>query len=332
MVMADEVLVLSRGDVAALLDTDIAYASQLRAFTAMGEGAAKPSSKIMLEYDGLDDLCFTYASRMLPFGAVCKFGSVNPANAGLGIPTVSATVLALDARTGRLAAIIEGTEITTRRTAAATTVAVEALAVAGPLRVAVIGTGVQAAAHVRALAARGRTTEVRLAGRSPARAAALAADLSTETGLAVQPAPDVRAAVADAQVVVLCTTAHAPVVQADWIADGALVVSLGSISPTRCEVGQDLVDRAARVVVDDPTSARVQAGPVVVALRSALLAEDDLVSLGGVLVRTSSGRRLPSDVVLYNSTGIGLQDAAAAAAVIATARERGAGQLLDLWQ
>ncbi|AIY18617.1 ornithine cyclodeaminase family protein [Pimelobacter simplex] len=330
--MTDEILVLSRSDVAELLDADTAYASQVRAFTAIGEGAPRPSSKIMLEFDGLDDLCFTYASRMLPFGAVCKFGSVNPANAEHGMPTVSATVLALDAETGRLAAIIEGTEITTRRTAAATMVAVEALAVAGPLQVAMIGTGVQAAAHVRALAARGRTGEVRLAGRSASRSAAVAAELVADTGLVVRSAPDVRTAVADAQVVVLGTTAHTPVVEADWIADGALVVSLGSISPTRCEVGQDLIARAARVVVDDRTSARVQAGPVVAALASGLLTDDDVVALGDVLVGAAPGRRFPSDLVFYNSTGIGLQDAAAAAAVIATARERGAGQHLNLSQ
>ncbi|GAA4090724.1 ornithine cyclodeaminase family protein [Nocardioides kongjuensis] len=330
--MDEPTLVLSRGDVAALFDADTAYDSQVRAFTAIGQGAARPSAKIMLEHPGLDDLCFTYASRLLPFGAVCKFGSVNPGNAERGIPTISATVLALDAGTGRLAAIIEGTEITTRRTAAATMVAVEALAVPGPLEVAIVGTGVQAAAHVRALAARGRTVEVRIAGRSAQRAASLANELAADTGLTVRGAADVRSAVAGADVVVLGTTSHTPVLDAGWVAGGTLVVSLGSISPTRCEVGQDLLARAARVVVDDRHSAQVQAGPVVAGLASGRLAAADLTGLGEVLVGLAAGRGGDDEIVFYNSTGIGLQDAAAAAAVIATARDRGAGQHLDLSQ
>lgn len=83
-----------------------------------------------------------------------------------------------------------------------------------------------------------------------------------------------------------------------------------------------MVRRAAAVVVDDPVTAAEHAGPVVEALARGVLTPDDLIPLGGVLTGGHTARTGPDDIVLYNSVGLGIQDAAAAWAVIDAARAR----------
>jgi ornithine cyclodeaminase len=98
------------------------------------------------------------------------------------------------------------------------------------------------------------------------------------------------------------------------------VVSVGSFEPDRAEVDAEVIRRAATVVVDDVATAVGHAGPVVTALADGMLAAEDLVPLGAVLAGDRVGRTTASDVVFYNSVGLGVQDAAAAWAVIRAAR------------
>ena len=98
-----------------------------------------------------DSVVFAYVSRLSrDTGAVAKFGSVNPGNAALGLPTVHAVITALDPVTGELVAVMDGTAVTTLRTAAAGAVAFDALSTADSAELALIGSGTQALAHARA--------------------------------------------------------------------------------------------------------------------------------------------------------------------------------------
>src|SRR5689334_17962907 len=129
--MTDDVLYLSRDRVTELLDTDAAIASQRAAFTALGDGTAELPGKIMHPSRFDDSVVFAYLARLsADTGAVAKFGSVNPANTAAGLPTVHAVINALDPVTGQLAAVMDGTAVTTLRTAAASAVALDALATA----------------------------------------------------------------------------------------------------------------------------------------------------------------------------------------------------------
>ncbi len=325
-----EILVLSQSEVASLFDLDAAYESQRNAFTAIGEGAPLPAEKVMLNYADTATVTFAYAARLAPFGPICKFGSVNPSNVDLGLPTVSSTILALDPHTGELAAVMDGTTITNRRTAAASVLVMNELAQPGELRATIIGYGVQAREHVRMIAARARPARLRVYGRSFEKCQSFVREMSAETGIDMQAMPDIQSSVGDANVVVLCTTSTTPLIASDWIAEGTLVLSLGSISATRCEVGQDFVRRVGRVIVDDKHSAHRQAGPVIAAIQSGLLHDKDLVEFGHVLVGQASGRANLKDVIYYNSTGIGLQDAAAVAAILTKAKARVIGQRISL--
>jgi ornithine cyclodeaminase/alanine dehydrogenase-like protein (mu-crystallin family) len=324
-------LLLSADDVAGVFDLDTALASQREAFHRLGSGEADQPARLMLPVSQDGSLAFCYAARIAPgSGAVSKFGSVNPGNAGAGLPTVSATVLALDSDDGRLVAIIEGTSLTALRTSAASALAAELLTRPGAATAAVLGPGVQGRGHVRALAHTLALEEVRLWGRDPRAAQRAAAALDREVRPHVLAAATLAEALAGADVVATCTGSSIPLVQAEQLAAGATVISIGSIAPDRSEVGLGVVATAGTVVVDHPPAALEHAGPIIQALAAGLLRETDLVGLGDVVTGRHPGRRAPDDLVFYNSLGLGVQDAAAAWAIVQRARSLGAGRRVSL--
>lgn len=323
--MTDDVLFLSGDRVTRLLDADTAIASQRAAFTALGDELADLPGKIMHPSRFDDSVVFAYLSRLsADTGTVAKFGSVNPANAAAGLPTIHAVINALDPVTGQLVAVMDGTAVTTLRTAAGSAVAVDALARADSADLAVLGSGTQALAHTRAIARVRDLKSVRLWSPNPERRARAAETLAAELLLPVEAAADAEHAVTGASLVAACTLSTTPVVRGEWLAPGCTVVSVGSFEPTRHEVDSEVVRRAAAggaVVVDDPATAAEHAGPVVTALRDGLLAPDDLIPLGAVLTGRRTARTGPDDIVYYNSVGLGVQDAAAAWAVIDAAQK-----------
>ncbi|WP_369190997.1 ornithine cyclodeaminase family protein [Streptomyces sp. R08] len=320
--MTDDVLFLSGDRVTDLLDADAAIASQRAAFTALGDGTADLPGKIMHPSRFDDSVVFAYVSRLsADTGAVAKFGSVNPANARAGLPTIHAVISALDPVTGQLVAVMDGTAVTTLRTAAASAVAVDALAAPDATRLAVLGSGTQALAHVRAIARVRDLTSVHLWSPNPERRTRAAETLAAELPFPVEPSATAREAVTAASVVAACTLSTTPVVHGEWLTPGCTVVSVGSFEPTRSEVDPDVLRRSAAVVADDPETATEHAGPIVDALREGLLTPDDLIPLGAVLTGRRAARTRPDDIVYYNSVGLGIQDAAAAWAVIDAAKK-----------
>lgn len=312
-------VMLSDAEVAAALDVDTAFATQRTAFEALGRGTARLAEKIALpnSTDGSVALC--YVSRLSPdHGAVCKLVDVHPSNAERGLPSISATVLVLDGDTGRLVAVLEGNTLTELRTAAGSAVAAAALARPDADQLAVLGSGVQGKAHVRALSRVRRLRQVRIWSPDPQRRTRAATELVDELGLDVRASASPAEAVRGAQLVVTCTLSAEPVVPSEHLAKGSTVLSVGSFEAHRSEVSGELV-RAARVVVDDIPTALEHAGPVVRGIASGDLRESELVSLGEVLIGRATGRTDPAELVFYNSVGLGVQDAAAAHAVLARA-------------
>lgn len=325
-----ELLGLSATDVNELLTIDLAIDSQRKAFRNLASGEAILPERLLL--DGADgSVSFCYAARLdQSSGAVCKFGSVNPTNADHGIATISALITVLDESTGLPMAIMDGTSVTTIRTSAASAVAVKALAAAGSDRLAVLGSSVQAAAHVRAIARVTNLSRVEIWSPDAGRCLQLAQQLDAEFDFVVTAAASAEAAVREAAIVATCTSSSEPVLQNSWVAAGTTIVSVGAFAPDRFEIGRDLVERAGAVVIDHRPTAVEHAGPVVDALASGILKESDLIELGDVLMGREEGRTSSDQVIYYNSVGVGIQDAAAAQAVLAAATASGRGQHISL--
>jgi len=301
-----------------LFTLDLAIESQRAAFTALGRGTAVLPPRLLVPGAG-DAVAFCYAARLSPDGAaVSKFGSVNPANPARGLPSVHALVTVLDRGTGRPVAVLDGTAVTTIRTSAASAVAAEVLARPGARSLAVLGSGVQARAHVAALSRVLDLADVRTWSPSAARRAALAASLALAPGAVARAAASAQAAVAGADVVACCTSSFSPVLDVSWLAQGATVISIGSFAPDRHEVPAELAIRADAVVVDDVTTSLADAGPIIAAAAGGGFARR-LIPLGDVVAGLRAARQADTDLIYYNSVGLGVQDAAAALAIVTAA-------------
>ncbi|MEV0082734.1 ornithine cyclodeaminase family protein [Saccharopolyspora sp. NPDC050642] len=307
--------VWSDADVAAALDLDTAIASQRLAFESLGRGEAQLAEKVAIRTG--DDTTLCYLSRLSPrHGAVSKLVAVHPGNADRGLPAISATVLVLDATTGRPVATMQATALTEIRTAAGSAVAADALAVPDADELAILGSGVQARAHARAIARVRELRELRIYSRDAARREAAAEELAAELGIAVRAVASAGEAVREAPLVVACTLSAEPVVPTAAVAAGATVISVGSFEHHRCEVDAELIRRAGAVVVDEVGTAATHAGPIVRALERGDIERAQLRALGAVLLGEAPGRVSAGEVVFYNSVGLGVQDAAAAHAVL----------------
>jgi ornithine cyclodeaminase/alanine dehydrogenase-like protein (mu-crystallin family) len=325
------ILALGRHEIDELLDLESVIESQRAAFIGLARGTAQLAPRVLLASPDEGSVAFCYTARLsAETGPVCKFGSVNPANQVAGLPSVSALVLVLDPRTGQPRAILDGEAITTARTPAASVVAAQALARPGSQIVSVLGCGTQGKAHARALARSLPVAEVRMWSPLPDERERVAAELASELNAKVLAANTAFDAAGGASIVVTATTSSEPVLQADWIEPGTTVLGVGSFAPDRREVGDDLIRRANAIVVDHLDTALAQAGPIVHAVSSGALMPQRIVSLGEVLTGSRPGRTSDSDVIFYNSVGLGIQDAAAAWLVLDRAAGRGLGTQIQL--
>lgn len=312
---------LSAQDVASLVNMDDAITTQRRAFVALARGEAVLAPRLLVP-GREDSFGFVYSSRSSRGSdLVVKAGSLVPANAARGLGTVSAFVLVLDAETGAPKAVVDGAAVTDLRTVAASAAAAQALCPA-PRTIAVVGLGPQGRAHARVLSRVLRPSRLKVWARSATAGSvqALGVDDATLSASAAE-------AVAGADLVVLCTTSAEPVVELGWLEPTATVLSLGSVSPSRREVGPDVVG-SARLVVDDVDAAVAQAGPIVAALEAGTIAREHLEAIGGVmLAQDAEGWRPgPARLTYYNSVGVGIQDAAVVGLILDRAEEAGVGR------
>jgi ornithine cyclodeaminase len=219
-------------------------------------------------------------------------------------------VLAFDPATGAIAAVADAETITGLRTACATAAATDALARADARTLAVFGTGLQAETHVRALALVRRFDQVRLWGRSPAKAQALATRLGKMLDLDVVAVADGREA---AQSDVICTVSGAaePILLGAWLRPGTHVNLVGSSLLGPVEADSDLV-AMARYIADYRPGALAQASEFAVAREAGRIDDSHLVAeIGEVFAGRVTGRQNEAEITVYKSLGHVVQDLAA---------------------
>jgi ornithine cyclodeaminase len=259
-----------------------------------------------------------------------KLGTIFPGNAALGRPSLNLLVAMFDVRDGRLTALIDGGELTAIRTAAASAVATDILARPDSSTLAVLGAGVQARAHLRAMAAVRKITTARVWNRSPAGAAALADWAAAELDLDCQPVSDPAAAVAGSDILCTTTGSNEPIVTADMLPPGVHVNAVGSSFPHHRELSADAV-AAASVFVDSHDAARKEAGDLLLAAADGVF---DLGrvrgELGELLLGRCAGRESDTEITLFKSVGTAVQDVQSGAVIEALARESAAATEIPL--
>lgn len=321
-------LVLDRPTVRELLDVEALVDALATAMADLTTGRASVPPRVGASVDERDGMLLAMPGHVPSLGALAaKLVSLFPRNAGTALPTHQALIAAFDPETGEPLALLDGTEITAARTAAGSALATRLLAREDAAVAAILGTGVQAEAHARALVHVRPLRELRIAGRDPERAEALARRLRAELDLDVRAAAGHAEACRGADVVCAATHTHEPVVHRAALEPGAHVTSVG-FDPAGREV-DDATMRDALVCVESRAAvlAPHPAGStdVLAPVAAGLLAEDDLVEVGELVLGRHPGRTSDDQITVYKSVGVAVQDAAAAALVLTAARERGAG-------
>lgn len=234
-----------------------------------------------------------------------KIVSVFPGNGARGLPAVSASYLLCDGETGQHLALIDGGEITRRRTAAASALAGSFLARRDARSLLIVGSGHIGGLMADAYRAVRPIQRVMVWNIRPAGTAALAARLGGEA------VTDLAAAVAEADVVSCATLSRVPLVRGAWLRPGTHLDLIGGFTPAMREADDEAV-RRSRVYIDTD-AALAEAGDLIDPMAGGVLTREAIAGSLFTLCRgETSGRRSPQEITLFKSVGSALEDLAAA--------------------
>jgi alanine dehydrogenase len=321
-------LLLARTDVRALLPIRDCIEAVETAFRAQAE-AAIPSAVLGLHAPAGGFHIKAAGLRLRRLYVAAKINANFPGNPQKGLPTIQGLVALYDGDDGRPLAVMDSIELTALRTAAATAVAARVLARRDASTVALCGCGVQGAYQVKALAVVRPLSAVRVHDRDHERAGQFASDLAREIGASVSVAEDWREAARSADIVVTCTTSKVPIVGTDHLRPGAFLAAVGADNPEKSEVEPALMARS-RVYVDSIAQASTIGDLHHAIAQGAMRPQDVQAEIWEVVAGRKAGRGSQDEITVFDSTGVAVQDVAAAALVYERAEAAGRGLRFDL--
>lgn len=322
-------LFLSRSEVESLLDLDLLVESLASAMVALSAGAVSMPARGLVKVQENGGLLGTMPVYMKsPPTLTTKLVTVYPGNASAGLPTHQGVVLVFDPKNGMPLALMDGASITAIRTAAGSALATRLLSRPEAQVLTLLGTGVQARTHAKAVARVRKISEVRVWGRDREKAEALVRELSADFGVRVRAVPELKEAVAGAEIICACTHSTEPVVRGEGLEPGAHVNSVGLNALGR-EVDESAILKSL-VVVESRDAALAPApsgaNDLTWPIQKGLITCDHIHAEVGELVSGARpGRTSPEQITTYKSVGVAVQDAVAARLVLEAARERGVG-------
>lgn len=324
-----EVVLLTRRDVAELLDLDTCIAAVEQAFRLHGEGKAATPGVLGIHVPGGGGGFHIKAGVLelkRPYFAA-KVNANFPDNpARHGLPTIHGVIVLADAERGVPLALMDSMEITALRTGAATAVAAKHLAKRDARTATIVGCGTQSRTQLRALRAVRRLELVYAVDQDPAAARRFADEMSATLRIDVQPTTDLGAAGRASDVIVTCTSSRAPILGPSDVRPGAgtFVAAVGADNPEKQEIDPSLL--ATSAVVVDLLEQAATLGDLHHALTAGVLTRAGVrAELGEVVAGRKPGRQSPQETIVFDSTGMALQDVAAAAAAYERAVAGGRG-------
>jgi len=305
-------LILSRTDMIGLVTPAEYVACVEQAYRMHGEGRfyMEPKGHIVLDkYPGEWEAMPSYIED--PEAAACKWVSIREHNRSkFDLPTVFSILIYTHPETGFPLAICDGSYHTVMRTGAAAAVSAKFMARKDSKRLAIVGAGHMAEGTLATCNEVFTWDEVRVWSRTPA---TLDAFFKTQQPkypqLSIRPSTDLEQVVRGADVVVTVTPARGPIVKDEWIAKGTHIAAVGADKAGDQELSPKILQRA-RIFVDDIRQCRTD-GEINVPLAQGLLKLEDIAGeIGEVVTGKKVGRLAESDITVFDSTGIALQDSA----------------------
>jgi len=309
-------LLLGRADVERLLPPGACIDAVADAFRRHALGETSPPG-ILGMHVGAGSFHVKAAGLDGAFAA--KLNANFPGNPARGLPTIQGVVILADAQDGRLLALMDSMALTALRTAAATAVAAKYLSRTDSKTLLICGCGAQAPAQLAALLAVRRLKRILAYDQDAKKASSLRG---------ATPTSDLRKAVAESDIVVTCTTARRYFVTRDMVRPGTFIAAVGADHEEKQEIDPQLMARAK--VVTDLTEQAAAIGDLHHAIDAGAMSRDDVhAQLGEVVAARKPGRTRDDEITIFDSTGTGLQDAAAAVAVYRRASQERSSLTFD---
>jgi ornithine cyclodeaminase len=319
-----KLLILNEHDVERLLTMRECIGVMEEALTALARGEVHNPLRHMIRGEGAKGilgLMPSYRGGSQPhYGLkeVCVF----PGNPALGLDTHLGAVLLHSGETGQLMAVMNASAITAIRTAAVSAVATKLLARKNARSLAIIGAGVQAKSHLEAIPLVREIDDIRIVSGTPAKAEALA-------GKNARVVASVEEAVRGADIVVTATSSREPILRRDWLKDGVHINAVGSSIAVARELDSATV-AAASLFVDRRESTTNESGDYLFALREGAITDSHIrAEIGEILTGQAQGRTSESEITLFKSLGLAVEDLASAQFLFEKASREGSGTWVD---
>lgn len=307
-------LFLSRADVASLLTIDDCIAAVEGAFRALGEGRVGAPAVASVHADG-------GAFHIKAAIANGRFAAKMNGNFFHAVPRIKGVVVLCDATDGTPLAVMDSIEITILRTGAATAVAAKYLAREDAKTALICGCGLQGRIQARALRRVRNIGKLYAMDSSAEAAEKFARELGEECDVEIVSRPR------DADVVITCTPSKTAFLSE--VAEGTFVAAVGADSDEKQELAPGLMKRSK--VVADIIDQCAAIGDLHHAIKAGVMSREDVhAELGEVVARRKTGRTSDDETIIFDSTGMALQDVAAASIVYDRARAAGRGQTLEI--
>jgi len=323
--------IITEAEVPGLLPMDECMDVMAGALTTLARGGAiLPLRPLMRIPQKAGILGMMPAYMETPDALGVKVITVFNGNHGTEYDSHQGVVLLFEADHGSIVAVIDASSVTAIRTAAVSGVATRLLARADAHDLCILGSGVQARTHLEAMLVARPITHVRVWSRNGEGARAFAHAASQRHGIAVEAVASAQAAAEGANIICTTTSAREPILQGDWISPGAHVNAVGSSTPTARELDSAAVARA-KLYVDRRESALNEAGDFLIPKSEGVIGDAHIrAELGELLLGTHKGRESETDITLFKSLGLAVEDVAAAHYIYARAAERGVGTSVEM--
>ncbi|HSE38661.1 MAG TPA: ornithine cyclodeaminase family protein [Blastocatellia bacterium] len=324
-------LILSESDLRAVLTMPDVIDAVEQGFRALGRGGVRVPERLRLDVPAHNGVLLEMPAYAELEGAAAlgtKIVSVFEENHRRGLGIVQSVYVLLDAETGVPLSLMDGKFITGIRTAATSALATRHMSAPGPKRLAVFGAGVQAEFHVAAMVEVEAVEEVMIASRSADEARALAERVRATHRVPCKTVSPEEAAAAN--LICTCTSSGIPLFDGHLLKAGTHINAVGAFTPTTRELDTDAVQRA-RVIIDDKSAAGREAGEILIPLsEGAFDAGHVKGTLTEVVSGTLQGRASGSEITLFKSCGVAIEDLVTARLAYSRASRNGVGVRVKL--
>lgn len=328
-------LILSESDLRAVLTMRDVIEAVEQGFRALADGSANVPERLRLVLPERKGVLLEMPSYIdgLDGGEQSSLGtkivSVFEQNAARGLESIQAVYLLLDSETGVPLALMEGRFITAIRTAATSAVATKFMASPGRKRLAIFGAGVQARHHVEAMLEVAEVEQVMIASRTADHAAALAELVRSTHKLPSDVVPAEQAAMT-ADLICTCTSSPTPLFDGRLLTASTHVNAVGAYTPSTRELDTEAV-RRARVIIDAESAAGREAGEILIPmLEGAIDAGHVKGTLADVVSGKVAGRKSPSEITVFRSCGLAIEDLVTARLAYSRATALSVGTVVNL--